>query len=377
MTDVQRYDHAPLRKATRTDQGFLRAPARVTRAGVFEYVQDDGSVVRELRHPDDVFHADSLASLASTPITDLHPPVPVTAANVADYGRGFASETPRRDGNFVATDLTITHADLIQKCDTKVRSEISLGYSCKIVQESGVYQGERYDQRQTQIRYNHVALGPSGWGRAGSDVKLRMDSADAAPTPYAARFDDCADPAHIPGMDSVEIRIDGATVTVAKASADAVSRLDAALTQARADLAKANTDLGTATAALAVAKADLAKAADPATVTARVDARITLVTDARKVLGDEYKADGKTDAQVMRDAVAKGRPEIKLDGATDDFIAGAFRIVCDSVGQDSLAAVREPAARTDSAKPSAAKAREERIAKSAVAYKTLGKDGGK
>ena len=168
MTTATRYDHAPLRKAARTDQGFLRAPARVTRAGVFEYVQDDGSVVRELRHPDDVFHADSLASLASVPVTDLHPPVPVTAANVDKYGRGFGSETPRRDGNFVATELTVTHADLVAKCDARERAEISLGYTCKIAKESGVYAGERYDQRQLHIRYNHIALGPSGWGRRRS-----------------------------------------------------------------------------------------------------------------------------------------------------------------------------------------------------------------
>jgi hypothetical protein len=240
---VQRYDHAPLRKATRTDQGFLRAPARVTRAGVFEYVQDDGSVVRELRHPDDVFHADSLSSLASVPVTDLHPPVPVTAANVDKYGRGFGSETPRRDGNFVATELTVTHADLVAKCDSKARSEISLGYTCKIEKVSGVYAGERYDSRQREIRYNHIALGPSGWGRAGSDVRLRMDAADGPADPYAWRFDDCDTPAlNTDHMDTVEIRIDGATVTVAKASADAVTRLDAALVTAKADLAKANSE---------------------------------------------------------------------------------------------------------------------------------------
>lgn len=372
---VQRYDHAPLRKATRTDQGFLRAPARVTRAGVFDYVQDDGSVVRELRHPDDVFNEDSLRSLSNAPITDLHPPVPVTAANVAAYGKGFGSETPRRDGSFIATDLTVTHADLIDKCDSKARSEISLGYTCKIVKESGVYQGERFDQRQSHIRYNHIALGPSGWGRAGSDVRLRMDSAEGAAEPYAWRFDGGDDPAlNTDHMDTVEIRIDGATVTVAKASADAVTRLDAALVQARADLAKANTDLGTATAALGQAKADLAAATDPAALAARADARIALVTDARKVLGAEYRADGKSTVDIMRAAVAKGRPEIKLDGATDDFIAGAFRIVCDSVGVDSLKQVRDPAAVAPVVRQDAAAARAAKVAKSASAYKTLGKD---
>jgi len=77
----------------------------------------------------------------------------------------------------------------------------------------------------------------------------------------------------------------------------------------------------------------------------------------------------------MRAAVAKGRPEMKLDGVTDDFVAGAFRIVCDSVGVASLAMVRAPEAPATRADAKAARA--ERIAKSAVAYKTLGKEGNK
>jgi hypothetical protein len=32
------------------------------------------------------------------------------------------------------------------------------------------------DIAQTEIRYNHAALGPSGWGRLGSDVGLTLDS---------------------------------------------------------------------------------------------------------------------------------------------------------------------------------------------------------
>lgn len=332
---------------------------------MFDYVQDDGSTVRELRHPDDVFHADSLASLASAPVTDLHPPEPVTADNAATYLRGFGSETPRRDGQFVASDVTVTDGGLIAKIDTRGKNEISLGYTCRIVKESGVFQGERYDQRQTHIRYNHIAIGPSGWGRAGSDVSMRLDGG-------AARFDDLAE--SVPSsvhMDTVEIRIDGGTVTVAKASADTVTRLDAVLAQAKADLAKANADLGATKAELGTVKDALAQATDAAAIAKRVDARIALVQDAAKVLGADYRADGKSDAEVMRAAIAKARPEMKLDGQGDDFVAGAFRIVCDSVGVDSLKTVREPEA--PAVREDAAALRAARTKAGQDAWKHLGK----
>jgi hypothetical protein len=57
-----------------TPEGFLRIPAAVTRVGVFNYKQPDGSVIRELRLPEEVFNPDSLSSLKSIPITNDHPP---------------------------------------------------------------------------------------------------------------------------------------------------------------------------------------------------------------------------------------------------------------------------------------------------------------
>ena len=50
---VNRFDVAEIGRPVRTPQGFLRVPAYLTRAGVLEYKRDDGSTVRELRHPDE------------------------------------------------------------------------------------------------------------------------------------------------------------------------------------------------------------------------------------------------------------------------------------------------------------------------------------
>ena len=57
--------------AEKTAEGFLVARAPVTSIGVFSYRNPDGSERRELRLPEEVFNADSLASLRLKPLTLL------------------------------------------------------------------------------------------------------------------------------------------------------------------------------------------------------------------------------------------------------------------------------------------------------------------
>lgn len=172
-----RFDAAPVGKARRDARGFLVVPARPTRCGVFPYKRADGAVIYELRHPDDVFHPASLASLEGASVTHLHPTGFVSPENAGKVEIGVAG-AGRKDGAFVAAELSVRRADAIAKVDRNELVECSCSYSLDIDPTPGVYEGQRYDQRQTNIRYNHVALGPKGWGRAGPDVRLmRHDSA--------------------------------------------------------------------------------------------------------------------------------------------------------------------------------------------------------
>ena len=56
-----------------TPEGFLRGRACVTNIGVFPYRLEDGSIEYELRHPEDVFDSESMASLKLKPVTNNHP----------------------------------------------------------------------------------------------------------------------------------------------------------------------------------------------------------------------------------------------------------------------------------------------------------------
>lgn len=152
-------------------------PGFATRVGVFPYLNADGSVRNELRHPDDVFDPISLETLKYAPITIEHPPEMITTSNVGKYGKGHTTERVEVNRNLVDVDLIVENQEAIDAVEKEGIRELSSGYTADVVEESGVYNGAPYDCRQKNIRYNHVALVRRG--RAGPEVRLRLDSADA------------------------------------------------------------------------------------------------------------------------------------------------------------------------------------------------------
>ena len=77
-TAVSVVDRIPVTRR-RTEEGFVRGKAGLTRTGIFLYsdielgVGDTGKTVRVMRTPETVFHSDTIASLAGAPITLNHP----------------------------------------------------------------------------------------------------------------------------------------------------------------------------------------------------------------------------------------------------------------------------------------------------------------
>jgi uncharacterized protein len=177
---VSRWDIGPLGKAEELENGYLRAEGYLTRTGVFEYPQPDGSVQRELRLPDEVFHVDSMKSFEQLPVTDTHPPQMLDANNTRSYARGNVGSDVQRDGDFVRAPFLITDAQLIKKMKGGVR-EVSNGYTCELENSPGVWEGQSYDVIQRSIRGNHVAIVDEG--RAGEGAVVRLDSKGAVTMP--------------------------------------------------------------------------------------------------------------------------------------------------------------------------------------------------
>lgn len=176
----QRYEIIKLdaiEKVEKTPEGFLRLPARVTRTGIFLYRKADGSIVKELRPPKEVFNEDSLTSLLSKPLTNNHPGEGrVDSTNAKVHTVGFTSDSVQQEDKFVRIFLNVIDESTIKDI-MNGKQELSCGYTCEVEQKSGEHNGERYDSVQHNIRYNHVALVHRG--RAGADVRLSLDDSDA------------------------------------------------------------------------------------------------------------------------------------------------------------------------------------------------------
>lgn len=320
-------------KVTHLPNGSVRVPAVVTRSGVFGYMRADGSMVYEWRPPEEVLKPESLQSLRDATVTDRHPKEMVSAANSDKLSIGYASGEPRKDEatHGAAIDIVVNRKDAIPRVG-KDLCEVSCGYGLRIDQTSGVVPagypdaGKRYDAVQRDIVYNHVALGPVGWGRQGSSVSLRLDSSD----------NEIVEIERDVGMKLKIKRADGSTVEVEAGSQEHIeieAEKDAALTSARADAAaqktRADNAEGQVTALTTKLAAETARAdAAPAVAAAALKARASLEASAVKVLGKDVKLDSKSDREVKvaviqhfdsaftgKDAEGKDFNEDRIDGA--------------------------------------------------------------
>jgi hypothetical protein len=286
----------------KTPQGGLRIAAHLTRVGVFKYDDGNGGTIAEYRPREEVEHADSLATLTDAPFTVGHPGM-VTPDNHASHATGHVRD-PRMDGERVAATVVVQGRKAIRAIEKGTR-QLSCGYTCKLDETPGTTPtGERYDRVQRNIRYNHVALVDRG--RAGDDVRLRLDAAGNQST----------------GDESMEIeRIDGVPYTVGtEAHTAACARRDEAERKRKADADALQAKYDKAAADLAAAQAENARLADPARLDEAAAARAKLVDVARRVLGDKIKLDGMSDAAVRLAVVAKVNPTMRLDGKSEAYV---------------------------------------------------------
>lgn len=351
VSTVLRYDAATLGQAQRTPQGFLRVPARLTRTGVLVYRRADGSERRELRRPEQVFAPESLATLADAPVTDLHPGM-VTPDNVQQLSRGHVRHSSvRADGSYVAAELVITDGKMIAAVESRTRREVSCGYQCKLLEQPGVWNGERYDAEQTHIVYNHAGLGPEKWGRAGSECAVRLDG-------DAALVIDADDPERQPEppkhkkggtpMDLVTLKIDGIDTQVPTQAqqliTQALSKRDERIAELNKDATANKARLDALQGELDGTKTKLTEATDPKRLDAAITERVALLDKARPVLGADFKFDGMSARAIKEAVIAKLDAAAKFDGKSDEYVQGRFDSLsltaADGGGGDPLSQAR-------------------------------------
>lgn len=340
---ARRYDYFRLDASNlrRTPQGGVVAPAALTRTGIFVYKRGDGSTVRELRPPEEVFHADSLASLAHAPLTIGH----VAQINPENWGAhtvGHIAGEAKQDGHLVTAECRIQRADALKKVEAGTLKELSCGYDVEIDPTAGEWQGQRYDCIQRRPRYNHVALLPEGSGRAGPEVSLRTDSAFAV-------------------IEGDEVHADEPPKPASQENADAARDYPRAMpTELETKLQTENEALKTRLDALEKSQADekvkgriaaveaerdtLKKRIDglPAEIEAAATERANLLSLVTPHMPKGWRPDGKGEVAVKKEVLGVLRKDMKLDGRSEDFVRGAFEevIARADVGREGLARIQ-------------------------------------
>ena len=165
----QRFDSIPLSDTYFTPEGYLIDNAILTRVGIFEYHNPDGTIRRELRLPEEVFAAESLASYKGKPVILTHEAGLVDVDNVQQEHIGTILSEGIQDGDNVRAQIVIHDAESL---DYGLR-ELSLGYTQTPDKTPGVWNGQPYDAIQRNIQINHLALVEKA--RAGEQARLNID----------------------------------------------------------------------------------------------------------------------------------------------------------------------------------------------------------
>lgn len=346
--EVIRYDRATL-KAKRTDEGYLVDTPVVGRVGIQVYHNADGTTRRELRRPEEVFHADSLASFAGKPITEGHRGL-ITAANAKKVSVGVIKGDGQPDGDDIRAPIVILDADAIDKAQNGGIRELSLGYKVDLDETPGTWNGEEYDAEQKNIRVNHLAIVPKG--RAGN-ARLNLDRFDAASfTP---------DDEEPPMSDTLSrVRLDSGLEY--QAAPEVVVALEAI--RAERDTLKTRVDalgkdVDTVTAERDALKSQ-AESADKVRADALESARKEIVARvALEKVADEFKVDhsDKSDRDVREAVIKATRADADLTGKSDDYVNAAFDIAVSMRADAAMAEQRKAITgkRDDSAAPKSSK----------------------
>lgn len=311
-----RIDKNPLPKVYRTSEGYIKGTAIVTRTGIFKYVDNQGNIRLELRHPEDVLEEDSLESLKQIPITVEHPTVLVDSSNVKQLGVGLTGETVKIDGENIKTTVTITAIEGVEAINSG-KEELSLGYTLDLEEEEGIYNGQPYTHRQKNIRYNHLAIVERG--RAGANARLNFDSFECGMI-----VDENI--THEERENMVKINIDNVDVEVDEAVKKAYDSLNARLDSATAETEALKAKLDETEEQLKKAKEINSDSA----ISEKAKARVELIAKAGKVVNIDGLYD-LSDRDIKLSVIKSRYDSLDLTDKSDDYVSARFDAICESL----------------------------------------------
>ena len=332
--NVARYDRGEVKgDAIVSPEGYIKANAIVTRSGIFLYQNPDGTIRKELRHPDDVWNVDSIASMELIPITNGHPQERmVTPENFKKLAIGYTGETIKKDGNFVMANLVITDQEGIDSVIKNGRKELSLGYLVDLDETSGEYEGEKYDAIQKNIRYNHLAIVDKA--RAGAEARIALDRADAMEYINEGKT-----------MSKRKIKIDNEEQMVDESVADYVDRLEkdlrnledekvrveSEIMDIRDKLEKTSVERDSFKDQVSEMEKESNNNMDEAKFKSAVNERVLLINLAKEYLGAglSSKLDSLSNLEIKKEVIRAAKKSINIDGKSQIYLDCMFDMIID------------------------------------------------
>lgn len=326
-------DRASVGEVKETREGYLVATARVARVGVQHYLAKElgdvainagfkpDDVVSVYRHPDEVFHKDSLASITRLPVTIDHPADDVSADNwsklsVGDVGDAYATEP-----EWIVVNPMLKDAKAVEASKT-THKQISMGYSAEIVKARD---GIPADFEQKHIRYNHLALVKSA--RAGDMARIG-DSWGATPiNDFQPGYPPKTKGGRMPDLKTVVLG--DRAVQVADGDVLAIEQFKTDMSKRLADAESAKKKMEEdKDEEIGKLKAEVQKAKDAANIDidALVAARTELVASV-KAVDSRIDPAGKSDAELRKAAVIAKMGDAAVVGCSDAEITGMFKVL--------------------------------------------------
>ena len=329
-------DRSSVGAVKETSEGYLVATSRVARTGVQMYLASElgdiakdagfkpADVVSVYRHPDEVFHKDSLATITRLPITIDHPKENVTADNWAKLAVGEVGDAYSTEPEWVVVNPMLKDKRGVNAART-THKEFSMGYTADIIVARD---GIPADFEISNIRYNHLALVPAA--RAGREARIGdswgasviEDSQTGISPNTAGKEGQMSDSLKtvVLGDKAVSVAL-GDVAAIEQYKTDMQRKLnDAEMAKKKSDDEK-DEEIGTL-------KAKLKKAEDAAVIDVdKLVAERTELVGKVKAIDAKIDPSGLSDADLRKAAVVSKFGDAMLKDASDAEISGMFKAI--------------------------------------------------
>ncbi len=344
--NVQLTDRGTTSSRHMTDEGFLSVKAIFSTVGIQKYKEselfDGGSpdvVVSAFRPPETLSDSEFLKTLSMKPVTVDHPDGFVNSSNYNAVSRGHVGENASLKNNQLHGGMMVTDKNTVDEIQKRDKIDVSMGYSAKIIRETGIYDRECYTAVIKDMRANHVAIVEDG--RCDGARILDKNEVKNMSKDKDAKTKEDAAIKKIEDQNLVESVVEqllankafvSQVLAAVTKSPNLVKQLGAAIaTQSAGDGAATDADGGTDNTSDAAANG--ATSPTPAEnqldhktiVDVAVNERMALISDAKSLfsLGSSDVAD-KSNVEIMKVCI---NDDSMSDDVSEDFVKGRFAAV--------------------------------------------------